>query len=363
MSVFYFASIALVAAAVPPPGLLGQRELPALTSEADTKAAVARLRDEKTRMEALEQLIDLGSIHIFRVGSMYGVHSDPKKNALAETAAKEVAKCRNLETVRKALFSSRHRLQFWALWNINSKLTDPNDPWMSLLPRIRELATRGDGNVRHRAQSRLRWVPTEKAFLARCVKEETSLSNILSLVNCPDKEEFNRRMEAHALRLLAHPELEVRARTMSSIGANYLSAPACRFSLSSKVFDRALELTHSRNSRERDYALFALTELRHHDREAIRKRVADLMDDEAEEVRARICWVISDQQDRSDIQALYARLLRDKSATVRISAIWNLGLEKHVEELKEIAAGADKEAAESAASMLAIVKARKAKKE
>lgn len=160
------------------------------------------------------------------------------------------------------------------------------------------------------------------------------------------------------MRVLAHPDVEVRIGGLGFVGANSIRAPALQIPFSGRVFDRAIELSRSPNARERVAAISALDETRDYDHAAFRRRMMQLCKDESERVRSSALFALRHQADRADVRALFVALLRDQSARVRVAAIVCLGPEKYVSQLREIAAGGDAEAADHAASYLSSLKAR-----
>jgi hypothetical protein len=331
-----------------------QLDPPALRTAAEVDDAIFRLQEEATRLVALEQLATFGSFKIYRVGSVFFLSTDPDINTLADKAASALAKYCEFETVRSALNSQRHHLQFWALWHIPSPLFQENleESWRTLLPRMRELATRADAHIRGRAQQRLLYWPGQRPFLARCAETETCLSNIMELVYDADQSEFHRRMHFHVRRLLADPDEAVRHDALLHIESTSHMAPMWQIPYPDDVFRRVLELSHSSSAKERAAAVSVLTDLRKQHPNIVRERMKELAFDPSEDVRWRIIYALADQLDDPRVKPVLQQLLRDSSDEVRYFTILKLGPGNYVPELRAIAARYHPKAAEWAAETL-----------
>jgi HEAT repeat protein len=78
----------------------------------------------------------------------------------------------------------------------------------------------------------------------------------------------------------------------------------------------------------------------------------DLAHDPAVEVRRRVAYSLTVDRDRPDARETLERLLRDQSASVRFNAIFALGAEHHIDELRRLAAGPDRRVARMAQERL-----------
>jgi hypothetical protein len=209
------------------------------------------------------------------------------------------------------------------------------------------------------AQRRLRHIPGQQKFLARCVEAETSAANIMRLVYGSVGRDLHVRLNPHVIRLLEHEEETVRCDALAFIGFNSHRAPVWQIEFTHEVFWRVVDLSRSKSAEERAWAVYALTDMRNRDPAAVRARIFELAEDKSADVRWRLPQVLGDQLERPDVQALLAKLLRDESALVRYFTIITLGPEKHVEELRALAAGSNKQVAEYAAGQLRKVSPKK----
>ncbi len=341
-----FGSVAWAGPSVAPDGPADIR------GEAELDAVIAQLREEGTRLAALDRLIHFGAMRIYQNPSMPVLTGDPARDALIQKAANAVAKQRDFETVAAALRSSSATLQFWGLWLIPDEPKEDAGRWNSLLPRVRELARDAAPHVRGRAQEDLGSRDGEEDFLEKCAESETCAENIMRLVCGWNGADLNRRLNPHLLRLLDHPDESVRTAALFFIGSNSHIAPMWQIAFVDRVFARVLELSHSHGAAERAAAVDALTDLRARDPEAVRKRMLELADDPSLDVRWRIPDALASQLDRADVQALLARLLRDESAIVRYFTILTLGPDKHIEQLRDLATGPDAKIAGWAAEQI-----------
>ena len=335
-----------------------------IRTRADLEDVIARLDDEETRLEALEVLVEFASIRVYQVGSMFGGYADPEMNKLLERATRVARRQDDLETVEQALKSESENLQYWALWHMPNQPDDePDDdgvvverdriaPWRHLLPRVRELASKGNASLRGLAQHRLEDAPDQKEFLARLMETETSASNIMRRLYGSNGKGLSDRLDPHLRRLLHHEDAEVRRSALGFVGSNSGRAKMWQFEFSDAVFARVMVLTRSGEPKERASAVYALTDLRARDPAAVRERAIELANDMADDVRWRVPALLADELDHPEAQAVLARLLRDDSPAVRYFTILKLGPEKHVKELRELAAGPDAQYADWAEKKL-----------
>ena len=329
-----------------------------IRTRADVDAAIAQLESKETRLAALERLIPFASLRVFQAGSLFSSSGDAEKDALIGSAAEAIAQHRDFETLSMAINSSNETLQYWALFRFPVPPFRTDDPWEHLLPRLRDLATSGSSQIRGSAQERLGCFGDQRAFLAECLKRETSASNRMRLLYHLDRSTYRQRMSSHVLYLLGHDEEAVRRSALLFVGSNSGRAPMWQFNFSGQAFARVLELSRSPSPEERGSAVFALSDLRtqYHLRkqypDATRERMFELADDPCADVRWRVPLALRDELERPDVHAVLARLLQDESPMVRYFTILAMGPQKHVDALRELASGPDKKVAKYAAQKL-----------
>ena len=329
----------------------------AIHSQAELNAAIARLKNETTRLIALEQLISFGWLPLYN--PPWFITADAEQDRLQTQAADAIRKCNDFKTIRMALDSPSETLQDWALWNIPGQQVGDAERWNGLLPRIRRLATGKAAGIRGRAQECLRGFDNQEEFLAKCIESETCLDNLLRPLYDGNGQGFHDRFNPHVLRLLNHKEEEVRCNALGFIGFNSHRAPMWQIRFDDKVFQRVLELSRSKNISDRNIAVCALADFRSREPEAVRKRMIELATDESENVRWQIPGTLIDQMDREDVRTAMAQLLRDKAPIVRYFTIAALGPDKYMKELEELASGSDKQIAQWAAERLQGLKSKK----
>lgn len=324
-------------------------EAAGIDTRAEVDAALAQLDDAKTRLDALERLIPFASIQLYRSGGIFGSTGDAEKDALIGEVVAAIAKHHDFKTLGGALNSSSATLQFWALRYIPSF---DEGPWRPLLPRLRELALSGDSLVRGEAQNRLFSLEGQRAFLVKCLEEETVPNHIMSLLRHFDRSTYRQRMNSRVLALLRHEDAKVRRLALFCVGFNSNRAPMWQFSFGRQVLAETLRLSRSSSAKERGSAAYALNDLRQRYPDAVRKRMLELVEDPSADVRWRIPSALRDQIERPEVQAAMDRLLSDASPLVQYFTILALGPEKHVEQLRRLASGSDKQAAEFATGKL-----------
>jgi len=353
-------------------------------TEAELNAAIARLNDEKTQLDALEQLISFSSYRLFQVGSVFFLADSREKDAWIEKAVKAVNRTRNFEVIRLCLNSEKRMLLLFGFWNTPNENFGTKEEWQTLVPRLRELAIGADAGWRYHAQKCLGRFAGQDEFLAKCLENETDLGNIMQLVQSRlPASEFDNQMNAYVLRFLADKDEKVRCEALGFISStwNPSQAEIYRVKFSGEIFARVLELSRSTSTKERAAAVYALEgfgplireinwpsesekvhaihEWRQQNAETVRKRMFELARDESEEVRRRVAFAVGNQKEREDVQTVLKKLLQDKSASVRYSTILMLGCKNYIKELKEIAAGSDKETAKYAAERLKAIEREK----
>lgn len=357
-------------------------------TEAELDAAIVRLNDTKTQLDALEQLISFSSHRLFQVGSVFMMTGSREKDAWIEKAVKAVRRTRNFEVIRLCLNSEKRLLLLFGFWNTPNENFGTKEEWQTLVPRLRELAVGADAGRRYHAHRCLGRFAGQDEFLAKCLENETDLGNIMHLVESRlPASEFDNQMNAYVLRFLADKDEKVRCDALGMISStwNPSQAEMYRVKFSGEIFARVLELSRSTNIKERAAAVYALDgfgplireidwpsqsekvhaihEWRQQNAETVRKRMIELARDGAEEVRQGVAFALGNQKEREDVQPVLKKLLQDKSARVRYSTILALSYPKdyknYIKELKELAADPDKETANLAAGTLKAIEREK----
>lgn len=237
-----------------------------ISSPAELDQLVSQLEQPRTRLDALSTLAHFASLKLYRVGSILAFNGDANIDALQTQAAQAIQRHTDLETVTQALNAPDRTLQFWGVWfwrkgAFKARGTFPN-LWLSLLPKIEKLATEGDSNVRLFAVQGLQWYPTENTFLKNRFKAETSPSILWELKYLDQgnagtlEDKFNVRL----LRLLNHPDQDVRREALLFIGSNLNSAPVWQVRFSALVAEKVRTMTTSKTEEKKE-ALFALAGL------------------------------------------------------------------------------------------------------
>lgn len=322
-------------------------------SEMEIEVAIAQLEDVDTRLMGLETLIPLCG---------YGLPVQPalQGSEIGKRAAAAVKRCRNVETIGMALGSENVELKRWAL-RFFPRYPEEDFPdvdparWQELVPQLRRLARSTDATSRGQAQGILRRYAGQREFLADLVKTETSANNVMTLLNYLDRSTYLEKMNRHVLRILSDENEGVRKRALLFVGFNSNRAPMWQFDFSDEVCRRVLELSYSPNASERAAAVSALDDLHDYAPEILRRRLLELARDSTDDVRWRIPLALRPYMAQSDVQEALARLLEDESPLVRYFTILVLGPEKHREQLRALAAGPDKVAAELAAGHLDVL--------
>jgi hypothetical protein len=233
-----------------------------ISSEADLAKLVAQLEQPSTRLSAISTLDQGVRLKLYRVGSVYSLDRNATINALQNKAVEAVLKYTDFETVSQALDSPDRDLQFWGVrfWRKGAFKARDSQPnvWLSLIPRIKDLAAKDDTHIRLSALQALRGQDDTKSFLAERLKAETDSFNVLNLLEHYDKVELSKQFMPYLLRFLNAEDKEVRCQALFFIGSNHYSAPMWQVTFDKSVADRVLEMTKSADEEERKTALFAL---------------------------------------------------------------------------------------------------------
>lgn len=315
---------------------------------ADVDALIIQLDRDETRLPALEQLFVFARMHPLQVGSI-SVITEPRIAEMSRRAADAIEAHTTPALIERALFSSSPSLQVWAMWQLSYGEDKKVNPLKRLVPRLRELAEHGALDPRANAQEQLAVLEDQSDFLKRLIPTETYPDNVLQLISSTipfigggfekSKAQRDPLFNVQLLRLLNHPDPDVRRDALVFISSNdyELRAEDLRVNLNETVFLRAMELSHSKDGRERSYALWALNGMRAKHPDAVLGLALDLADDPSEDVRSTVASVLDHWKDRPKVCAALDRLRQDPSPSVRFSAIMTLGATDHIEELREIA--------------------------
>ena len=232
----------------------------AISSQEELAQVVAQLEQPATRLGALSKLSGFASLKLYRVGSVFFLDRDPKTNALQDQAVEAIRKYTDFETVSQALDSTDPILQFWGVWfwrkgAFKAREESPN-VWMSLVPKVKDLAANAEENVRLVAVEALQVRSIATAFLEERVNAETSPSILLRLLH--DGAGLSERFNPVLLRLLNHQDPKVRSQALLFIGFNYNHATMWQIRFDKPIADKVLEMTKLEEEKEREAAVYAL---------------------------------------------------------------------------------------------------------
>lgn len=314
---------------------------PQIQTEAELDSTIARLSDERTRLAVIERLFRFTRGRIL-FGSIGGP-VDP----LVEKAYAAMEPYRDLKTAEQAMRSESPTLRVWGLWQLSNFDEQTLKSWRHLVPLVRKLAADPSADVRGNAQRKLMDQPGQEAFLAHCAEVETSAENIMWLVGSGPG--LSGRLNPHLLRLLNHDDPQARRSALLNIGSNSHRAVVWQVPYSDNIVDWVFELSRSAVESDRAGAAYALDDLQSRYPERVRSRMLEMADDPAEDVRWRVAAALGEVRDRPEVRKVLEELLHDESTTVRYSAVSSLGVEEHIEELREIAAADEPNYARDAA--------------
>jgi hypothetical protein len=218
----------------------------------------AALENEETRMSAVRELIEFAGDQLYMRGSVRVGSGDPEKDRLMWEAGDVLLRCVDVETIGKALSDPDRNVQWWALTYFPNDLEN-QETWVPLVPKLQQLATEGDANIRFLAVEKLRWYPQARDFLAGRIEEETSPQVLMCLMRpSTGGPEYMRRVCGRVVQLLRHDNPKVRAEALSFVAWNSHPAPMWQFPFGQATFNRVVELTRSTLESERTAAVFAL---------------------------------------------------------------------------------------------------------
>lgn len=233
-----------------------------ISSEAELAKVVAQLDDPATRLSAISTLAQFSSFKLYQVGSVFFSSGNRDIDALRQQAVEEIRKHTDFETVSQALDSPDRNLQFWSVWfwrggAFKDRESEPN-VWLSLIPKVKNLAINGDESIRLIAVEGLQSYGGNNAFLEERAKAETSPSVLLRLLYNGYGVSFSERFNPVLLRLLNHQDKDVRSQSLLFIGSNHYHAEMWQIKFDKSIVDKVIELTKSESEEERKAALFAL---------------------------------------------------------------------------------------------------------
>lgn len=303
---------------------------PQIQTEAELESVIARLSDERTRLAAIGRLFRFSRRGILQGG--IGGPVDP----LVEKAKAALEPYRDLATAEEAMRSGSATLRVWGLFQLSNLDESTLKSWRHLVPLVRQLAADASEDVRGNAQRTLKDQPGQDEFLAQCAEAETSAGNIMWLVGGGPG--LSRRFSSHLMRLLNHEDPQARESALLHIGSNSRRAAVWQMEYSGRIVDRVFELSMSSIESDRDAAAYALSDLQRRYPDMVRIRMLEMSDDPSEDVRWRVASALREDRDRPEVREVLEELLHDESTTVRYFAVSSLGVEEHVDELREIAA-------------------------
>ena len=321
--------------------------------EAVVDTFVERLNHDETRMALLSDLlIFAGNMALYQDGFslIWGGSGDPEFDRLRRRAATAVYKYVNVDTIGKSLDSRQGHVLFWAVRSFPNDLEPAAQaPWVPLLPKLEKAAVEGDANIRDVADETLAVYPQEHDFLDKRVEAETSADVLMRLVRT---QQVSATFERRLFKLLNHPDENVRRDALLFIGSNSNRATMWQFRFDSQIFDRVVQLTHTKSAAERGDAAFALTDIRKRNLDGSRKAFLALVGDTSSDVRWRLASGLVDQLDRADVKPAIDKLLKDPVPLVRYMTICAVGAEKHRPELQQLTMCDDKQVAADAMGKL-----------
>ena len=340
--------------------LRGEKHAGKISTKADLDAAVTQLKNDRTRLDALAQLLSFASMKYYnRGGSVYFLIGDQETDMLMDQASAVIDDNRDFNTIRNAINSCSSTLQCWGLWHLPSFPREDalNEP---LLARVRELANCSNAATRGEAQHCLWCLGGQAEFLTQCIEAETCPDNFMRLIygngSWQDRTECYKEMNKHLLRLLHDKQAKIRSEALSFIGSDSYRAEMWQIKFSREVFDQVLQLSRSEHSSDRNLSVSPLRELRNHDPDTVFKRLVQMARDNSENVRWQIPQALHDHRGQAEVESLLGALVKDRSPLVRYFTILEVGPKNYANELRELAQCKDKKVAGFAADKLRELK-------
>jgi hypothetical protein len=247
-----------------------------ILSDQDIQRLEMELSEPATRLPAIADLADFGSMKLYNGGSVSFSDANPKIDALRERAAKLAGTYTDLDTVSQALDSDDPRLQMWGLmfWNggVNKALlaagrsptvfpldglTAAEDAWHQLMPKIQLLAIRSSHREVAIDDLAIYAWSENREYLRSLIPNETSASVVLRLLQRTGDSNRDEHFNAELIRLLSDPDALVRQSTLAFIGWNWNSAEMWQVRFDLKIYEKVEVLRLSSDSEEKRLAEFA----------------------------------------------------------------------------------------------------------
>ncbi len=234
----------------------------AISSEEELAQMVAQLEQPATRLTALSKLAQFAGPKLYQVGSVFFSIGDRNIDALQQQAVEAIRKYADFGTVSQALDSTDHTLQFWGVWfwcgGAFKAREDMTNTWLSLIPKVKNLAVNAEESVRLAAIEGLQWHSEANAFLEERVNVETSPTILLRLLYHGNGAGLSERFNPLLLRLLNHQDKNVCTQALFFIGFNHNHAEMWQIKFDKSIADKVLEMTKSASEEEKKAALYAL---------------------------------------------------------------------------------------------------------
>jgi hypothetical protein len=223
-----------------------------ITNRRELAEAFADLDHADKRMSALAKLVALAAPHIGS-RSMILMTGNPEHDAMGREAAAVVGRCRDVETISKALDSPDRWLQWHAIMSFDGS-HKPQEAWTALLPKLKRLATE-DGPWKSSAVQRLRGFSMASEFLRERITVETDPHALMQLMYRDGQENWHPAFCAQLNRLLDSNDAKVRSQTLGFIFGNGMSAPMWQVQFDAAIVDRVVNLTRSKEPGEAALAI------------------------------------------------------------------------------------------------------------
>ncbi len=322
-----------------------EAERPIVFTEAQLDSVITRLANKETRLSAIERLYRSSGGRIFR-GNGTIVLTEKVRKGITDALDRHG----DVHTAEQAMRSDSEPLRAWGLDQLSNRNEGGLESWRYLVPLVRELAKDPSANVRSRAQSRLRGQPEQNEFLASLIDTETSADNVIYLIG--DGPKLSSQLNPQLMRLLNHPEAEARQSALRTIERNLEHPEFRKIQFADDVVERVFELALSPIESDRIEATYAILKLHNRFPDRVRKCMLKCAHDSSVEVRRRVARSLTADRDLPEVRENLERLLRDESASVQFNAIFALGVEDHLDELRRLAVGPDKRVARMAQERL-----------
>ena len=257
---------------VPPAGPATQGEdwfsTPAgrIVNRRELAAAIADLDQADKRMTALAKLVTLAAPVLGTPGGLIMLSGDAEHGAMAREAAAAAGRCRDVETISKALDSSDRWLQWYAIMFFDPE-NKPQEAWAALLPKLKRLAIE-DGPWKDQAVDRLRGFPGGDEFVRERINLETDPYALMRLAYQPGQVNWQPAFCVQLIRLLNSADAKIRGRALGFISGTWVNAPMWQVQFDAAVVGRVARLTLSGEPGEAALASNAMKALTQIDRPA-----------------------------------------------------------------------------------------------